>query len=146
MARRAETQTIDGVQFTVQQLPAMRSMKLMHKLAKALGPAMLKAVGSGGSLKELNLGNAGDAAQMLFEKFSADDFEALIRELLETALVTRGGSQIPLMPVFDDEMCGKPDTVLKLLRFALSVNYQSFWKGLSASVAALVPQVSPSAT
>lgn len=128
MARATQSQDIDGTVFAVTQLPAMRSMRLMHRLAKAVGPAMLKAVGGKAvSLKELDLASVGDAAQMVFETFSENDFEALIRELLEGATVDHEGRTIPLMPVFDLVLAGKVGTILKLLKFALEVNYGSFF-------------------
>lgn len=138
MARATQSQDIDGTMFAVSQLPAMRSMRLMHRLAKAVGPALLKAAGGKAvSLKELDLSNAGEAAQMLFETFSENDFETLIRELLESATVEHEGRTIPLMPVFDVVMAGKPGTILKLLKFALEVNYGSFFGGFLGSVGQL---------
>lgn len=134
MARQTQEKEIDGFRFSVQQLPGMRSLRLMHKLAKALGPGVLKALsgapegaGGGVSLGNLDLGNLADGLSLLFDKFSADDFEAVVRELFETATVTENGNTFPMMQVFDNTFAGRPDVVLKAVQFALEVNYKSFF-------------------
>ncbi len=144
MSRKSESKGIDGIEFTVTQLPAMRSMKLMHKLARALGPAMAKAAGAGTQLGQQDIASFGEAAQAAFDRFSAEDLEALIKELFETATMTLDGNTVPIMPVFNDALAGKPGTILKALQFALEVNYSDFLGGLLASVGALKGPAKPS--
>lgn len=125
--RESRSQDIDGLTFTVTQLPAMRSVLLLHKLAKAAGPGILKALGGGGLLQQ-DVGGLSDAVASAFDRFSGADLESLVRELFETTTVTLPeGRTAPLMPVFNEVLAGKPGTVLKALRFALSVNYSDFW-------------------
>jgi hypothetical protein len=142
--RETKSQEIDGITFHVQQLPAMRAMKLMHKLVKAVGPAMLKALGEDpaaakAGLASMNVSALAEGASILFENFSDADLEALIRTLFETAFVTVDGQKMQLMPVFDDKLSGRPGTVLKGLKFALEVNYSDFFGEFLAGVGALRP-------
>lgn len=143
MARESKTAEIDGYVFTVQQLPAMRSMKLMHKLAKAVGPAMLKALGSE-FLNKMNLGvmqvgALSEGMQLLFEAFSETDLEQLVKTLFETAKLECEGQTFPMMAVFDEKLAGRLGTIMKAVKFALEVNYSDFFGGLLAGVAALSP-------
>lgn len=139
--RESKTEEIDGIKVTVQQMPVKRSIKLMHKLARAGVPAMLKAIGSakledlaaeaGGSvtaalLGALDLSNFGEAAAMLFEKFSEQDLDQCMSELLENAIVeTADGKTLPALKALDIVITS-PFTVVKLLGLALEVNYGDF--------------------
>lgn len=149
--REQKERTIDGVTIRVQQLPAMRSVKLMHRLGRAIGPAMLQAL-AGADVKstkdfanaKINMGAIGDAIGSAFDRFSEDDLERLTRELFETATVTDKGKEFPMMSVFDNVFAGKPGTVLKAIKFALEVNYQDFFGVLLESVGQLAASPSPS--
>ena len=128
-----------GLSAVLRDSPSLVSVQLAScgLESRHLLPLVAEIQSSPIRLKELDLSNAGEAAQMLFETFSENDFEALIRELLESATVEHEGHTIPLMPVFDVVMAGKPGTILKLLKFALEVNYGSFFGGFLGSVGQL---------
>jgi hypothetical protein len=74
--REAKSIEIGGLTFSVQQLPAMRSMRLLHKLGATVGPALLKMAGGmkGTDLAKMELGGLGEAAAMLFDRLSAEQF------------------------------------------------------------------------
>lgn len=149
--RQTKEKEIDGIRFSVQQLPAMRGVLLMHKLARAVGPAMLKALSGAGdsqkgvSIASVDLGGIADSVGLVFDRFSASDLEALIKELFETATLTDGANTFPVMQVFDNVLAGKTSTIFKAIRFALEVNYQDFLGALAASVSALGASQSESA-
>ncbi len=146
MARKTESKDIDGITFTVTQLPAMRSVVLLHKLTKAAGPALLRTIGNFKDLKTLltsDVSSLADTVQGLFDRFSADDTVALIRELFETATMSVGGKALPIMPVFDEQLAGKPEVILQAVGFALGVNYASFLGGLRAKLSAAAAEASP---
>lgn len=139
--RASKSKEIDGLSFTVQQLPGKRGSRLWFKLVRLLAPAMAKALGTlkltGGAsalMQNLDLSNLGDAVGMLAEKLTPDEFEAIRDELLESATVTTGGNQFPLMTVYDDVMAGRVTTGLKVLQFAFEVNFGSFFEGFLAEV------------
>jgi len=124
--REAQTREIDGIPFTVQQLPAMRAAKLSHRLGSVVGPAIAK-IAAGAAKDELDLSQLGDAVQILFDRLPEKEFEALIKELLETAQVTINGQTAPLMPAFDAVFTGKISTLFKVLKFSLEVNFADFF-------------------
>jgi hypothetical protein len=137
--RSVQSRTIDGSTFTVQQLPAMQSVLLLHRLAKTMGGGLLKVLaGAGGGggpkvdLRALDVDSLIPAMESFFDRFSEADLERLLRQLLETATVQGKGGEMALLPVFDVELQGKPMTVFKLLAFALEVNYRDFFSALLA--------------
>ena len=130
MARERKLKVIgtgaDGdVELDVQQLPAMRSMRLLHRLTRALGPAFAAAAKGGGkmSLGDLDIGNLSDAANLFFDKFSEQDLEDVTRQLLEESLTSLGGKKLPTLSVLDQVYGGRPDLLLKAVAFALETNY-----------------------
>lgn len=143
--RESKSKDIDGLLLTVQQLPAMRSTLLMHKLGKAVGPALAKMVSGKGvtSLADMDLGGIADGVQMLFDRFSADDLSSLMKELFESSTLEVNGNTFPMMKVFDNEFAGKPGAVLTAIQFALEVNYGDFLGALLANAGKLMKAQSP---
>ncbi len=141
MARKTESRDIDGLGFSVTQLPGMRAQKMLPRLGKILGPAVAKLGGMAKGLGGLDVGALGDAAEALFSTLTPEEYESLTRELLETAQVTQEGKTAPLMRQYDDVMAGRVMTGVKLLAFALEVNFGDFLPVILASAnAARVPQ------
>lgn len=130
----AEEKMIDGARFVVTKLPAMRGFRTLNRLMRALGPALAAAAGAAGGLMEMNLGQLGSAVELLFEKLSDDEQEHLTRELLYAASAN-GKPLFGAEGCFDDEFAGKHDTLLKLIVFAIEVNYGSFTNALRRSIA-----------
>src|SRR6185295_19587028 len=139
--REIDSREIDGVTFRVQQLPVKRAIKLMHKLARAGVPALLKAVGGSDlkklSLSDLDLSSLGDAATMLFDRFSEQDLDQVMQELLEGATLEFEGKELPALKSLDVALRGKPLTLMKGLGFALEVNFGDFLPALLAAGGAL---------
>lgn len=152
--RESKTREIDGLSFTVQQMPVKRSIKLMHKLARAGVPALLKAVGTTkldglgetlglkSLLENLDLSNFGEAATMLFDKFSESDLDHAMAELFESATVEGEGKTLPVLKALD-VVISNPGTVLKALGFALEVNYGDFSGAFLAAAGTLQPKAAP---
>lgn len=152
MARLTKSKTIDGLTFTVTQLPGMRGALLSWRLGEVLGPALLRALSGVKDLDSLKpdklmetdvkdlgklLESTSAGVEQLMAKFRPADLEALIRELCDDATVTENGQEMPLMRVFDLVMAGRPATVFKLIQFALEVNFQDFFGGVLARVMAM---------
>ena len=141
-----QTKSIDGRTFTVAPLPAMRQYKLMTRLAKRLGPGLGPALGGlfpqlqqmkGVDLRKVDLAALLPALGALFDQLDPDEAEAVLKELLQTSLIDGK----PLLPVFDAELQGKMGTILKLLGFALEVNYGGFFGGLDGAGTGLLQQL-----
>lgn len=119
---------IDGNTFRVTQLPATRAVRLSHKLLSIVAPAMGYAASG---TKDGNVLDAdvdfGRAIQSLFDRLPTNEFEALLKELLQGALI----DDKPLMPQFDIVMQGRVLTVFKLAAFALEANFRDFFDALA---------------
>lgn len=136
--QKHETREIDGLRFTVQQLPARRGMKLLNHLIRIAGPGLAKAAGAlkGGDLAKLDLANIdfgalGEALKSIFDGLPDVEFDYVLDEMLAVTLL----NEAPLKPVFDAALQGRIGTVYKLLAFALEVNFRDFFGGLSGLTA-----------
>jgi hypothetical protein len=144
----SQTKTIGGRDYTVSQLPAMKAVKVLHRIGKALGPALARAFAAlggknaGANLLEIDLSgiDAGEFAEAiagLFRDLPEAELEKLIRDLLETCTVTdEEGKTGLLMKTFDVSMQGRMQDLFALLAFAFEVNFGNF----SAALAAFVPK------
>jgi len=125
--QRTETRVFDDLAITVQQLPAMRAVKLSRRLIQIAAPAVT-------ALKDLSADASvlGEAISNALAEFSEKDLEALIKDLLETATVEQEGKIAKVMPLFDELFRGKVFTLYKVLAFALEVNFADFFEPLRA--------------
>ena len=134
--KTTHSKVIDGIEFTIDQLPAMRALRLLNKLARLASPA-LGAIGAAfsqsKSVANMDLDALGRGASALLSSLSDDEMEAITRELLGSAIMRSGGKNVELLAVFDLEFRGKMGTVLKLLGFALEVNYGNFIEALKGA-------------
>lgn len=122
-----QTKTIDGHKFTVTQLPAMRGLRMFRRLGSAVAPAIARAVESAKAGGDLELASAASAVDLLFSKLTEDELEAITRELLSQSTM----DDMALFPSqFDLKLSGRIETVLKLLAFAVEVNYRGFFDAL----------------
>jgi hypothetical protein len=141
-----QAREIDGLAITVQPLPAMRAFKLLHKILKAVAPSAAKALASG-DLKNISFGSLSEAAEILFDRLSEEDLAAVTRQLLDMAFVTSEGEQRParngdvLHAAFD----GRMGALIKVIGFALEVNYGDFLAVLKSAAKKLPAKGSPSA-
>jgi len=126
MAIQSKTETIDGLEFTTTQLPAMDSFNLLAKLTKLLAPILEGADGLsldselselapllGGALSQLEDGGASKLALEVLGNTSVIVNDAIVG--LNTAE--------KINAVFG----GRLLTMLKAMGFALKVNYADFF-------------------
>lgn len=123
-----KTKEIDGISFTVRQLPAMKSLRMLNRLTRTIGPALTALGATGG----LSLDSVGEALAKLGDKLSDAEAESIARELLSDATFqpADGSPGGELLPRIDLALQGKPETLLKLLAFALEANYGNFFDAL----------------
>lgn len=130
-----QSKVIGGTTFEVQQHPARRAMRLLPRLGKLIGPlaGTAKAAASAGGLGEIDPDVLARLVGSLFDALSPDEFDALLGELLSfTAIVEPDGRKMPLWPVFDSRMQGRPEDVLVLAAFSVQVNFGGFFDALRA--------------
>lgn len=131
----AKTKDIDGFKVTVTTLTAMRSLKLMHRLIKAVGPGLLKSlsgVASKGkvSIGDLDVGSLADGAQAILDRLSENDLEDTVKTLFETALLERSGKSQQFMSSYEMAYAGNMPALLKTIQFGLEANYGNFFDAL----------------
>ena len=140
--RATETKTIGGHAFTVTQLGATKGVLLLNRLIRIAGPATGKLVEAvdlkGGTrikLEDVQIDKLFAALSILSERLSDSELQSIMETLLAES--TMDGQ--PLWGAqFDVLLGGQFPTVLKLLAFALSVNYRGFFgSGGLASFAAM---------
>jgi len=146
MSLETKSTDIGGVAYQVTQLPAMRGLKLLNRLGRALGPALADLLGGAESLSsiaQMDLGALGVSVRALFDRLTEDELQFFTATLLENARVTINGQVGPLMPVFDLHFAGQYENLFRLLWFALETNYGNFSGGLVGRLVALRGQASP---
>ena len=135
MAKTTQIKTIDSIEYSIDQLGGMKGLRLFNRLLRLCAPALGsigKALADRKSLADMDLDSVGKAVSAMLVSLTDDDLESLTRELLGSCTFDREGKRIELMSpgVFDLEMRGKVGTILKLLSFALEVNYGNFFEAL----------------
>lgn len=139
--RSEELALSEGRVIKVTQLPAMRAVKLAARIGKLVGPALAAAMDKGA---DANV-DVGVVARVLFDRIDPDELEKLLRELFATT--TRGdgsGRTVPLNDVFDFEFAGDGlADLLKVVQFALGVQFGTFGSALRAVGSAVMPKTAP---
>jgi hypothetical protein len=140
--REPQDKSIEGLLVSVQPLPAMRALKLGHKIGKAAFPALAKALADGGGFKMESLA---EGAEMLFDRLSEEDLVTITKQLLEMAWITdTDGNKRPAQGYVDLELAGRVSTLVKIIGFALEVNYGDFLAVLKSARAKVEASVSKS--
>ena len=130
--RNTETLSVEcyygDADVTLQAVGGLRAGKLLVKLSRILSPA----------LGELSLGEAGvpAAAAKLFENLSEGEFESLLKDFLDGAVVRYSDAdgrpqERVLWPVINDLFQGTSLSLIPLLAAALKLNYGNFSNALS---------------
>jgi hypothetical protein len=151
MATARQDRQIGQFLYTVQQLPATRSLRLLHRLGKVLGPGLTQAasLGSVGSLANADVGVIVSGIAGILQTSAEDEVVGIVRDLLGTTFVTQNGQMVELAPLMDLHFQGNLLDLFKVVAFALEVNYGDFFGGLlaggRAKLAAAAPSPNPSA-
>jgi hypothetical protein len=134
--RLTEEKLIDGNVYTITMLDGMRGWKVFVRLAKALAAGVgtldgikLSAIMDLSDLWDMDLAPLARALPEALGQLPEDEQEKVIRTLLEPALV----DGVPLLPKFATHFQGRTLTLIKVLGFALSVNYENFRAALVAN-------------
>lgn len=117
MAIKQKNVTVNGSEYMITQLGAIKGTRVLKEVTKLVGPAFAKlqtkdAAGQGGTL--------GDALGILFENLDNANIEGIIMELANT--VTKpNGSAI----TFDMEFAGEYDKLYLVLKEVMEFNFGS---------------------
>jgi len=129
MARKQETFTLDGDEYSCVQLPARQGFTLYNRLVKALMPALRTLTGD----------KAGDSAAMdliasAIEGMPQELTDELVRVFGESCQVKHGDVFMKLTPDFTDQhFAGRYPHMLRWIFACLRVNYADFLAGIVGS-------------
>lgn len=130
----SQTKTIDGVEYSCQELPPKKALLLKYRLLKFVGKSFRKLVTTldidklkGSEETKLAKENLTEAAQILgdfFEKLEPEQAVTLLEEIVTQAKID--GRNLNL----DMDFQGNWDTAYKVAFFVLSVNFSKYFKKL----------------
>lgn len=128
-----ESRTIDGIQFTATQFPAVRGFTVLGKLVKTVGPALgtLASASGGDDLAALAPQLAGAlsgldpaaAASLMIEVLSC------VSAMTTDEQGRMRSAQLDSQAAIDRVFSGKMGTMFKVIGLALQVNYADFMVG-----------------
>lgn len=123
----SQQRTIDGIDFEVRPLPAMKSLETFPRITALLAPLLsdLGSLAKGAQADRLD--TIGKALASL-ARTDPKEVVALTKVLLDgSTITTADGKRQHLLPVIDDELATKMWTLFRLLAFAVEVNYRDFF-------------------
>lgn len=117
MAIKQKNVTVNGSEYLITQLGAIKGTRVLKEVTKLVGPAFAKlqtkdSVGQSGTL--------GDALGILFENLDNANIEGIIMELSNTVSKANGSAI-----VFDMEFAGEYDKLYLVLKEVLEFNFGS---------------------
>jgi hypothetical protein len=126
MGLKTETRTIDELEVSVTQLPAMRSLALLPRLSKLALPAFMKADDPAFMKADVII-----LVGELLAGLEPAEAQALVRDLNAGTTVQQDGKLKPLTSdqLIDSVFNGKVMTLLKVTMFAVEVNFADFFGG-----------------
>jgi hypothetical protein len=146
MARPVLEKTIDGVTYRVTLLGAQAGQAMSVKLLKLMGPSLASfidgtIVSKSDGFGSLALG-AADALRELTKSLTPESLKELADELARNTTVRVSADLEPrLIDIYDDHFAGHYDRLLGWLRFALEVNFRSFFAGSAVAREQLMQQL-----
>jgi hypothetical protein len=145
MAAVEQTKRVGDTSYKIAQFPATRANKYLVRLLKMFGPALgeLMSIDPKKTNDPEQIAKIGKAFQKLAETSNEDDFDALIKDLLELTFV----GNVCVRDDFDIRFQGKLGHMYQLLAQVCMVNYADFIGDLAAKYKqrqAVAGSVSPS--
>lgn len=140
-----QKKTIQGYTVTVGALPAWQSLEVLQQLSKMIGPAVARlGTAAGASSLDTPEGNAqalaglGDAITGALTALKPGELVALSKQLLSQTLVltpdSTEGKEVPILKVFDQVFQGQILLALKIITFAIEVNFGDFFAALKPAL------------
>ena len=135
--RNEDTLSVEGMAFTVRQLPVRRGHAVVFRLVKALGPMLMGLTPKDEQSKlgvDLSDTSMAEALQALRE----EDYEYVLQAMIDCTTVSiDGGPQVSLSSVYDAAFVGRWSQWLTWLGFALRTNFRSFFSGPTSPLSVL---------
>ena len=126
--------------FRVQQLPARKAIKLLHRLARYASPAIARLRGPSLLKADLTQVAIGAAFDAVMQNITDEDMTDLTERMMEGVTV----GNVPLSGVFDIVFQGETKNVFKLWKFVLETNFHDFFGDLRTAMSLVPDPVNPS--
>ena len=123
-----KTVTIDGHIYEIGMLPAEKSLDVLERLARLLGPGLKGIIEHGGDEKLL----AGQALMALLTCSQPGSLTPLVKDLLSSTTLQGSLGAGPVSAVFTTHFTGRTLSALRLAIEAAKVNYADFFAALGA--------------
>jgi hypothetical protein len=137
--REPQSKTIEGVEYVVTPLGASEGLKVITMLARMVGPVLGPALAGMKSLKD-----ASQAIGGMVEQLNDNDIDAVCRAMAKSTVVKKSAKQQPqLSSIFDLHFQGEYFAMFLWLRFALEVNFESFFHKTQEALATADPESDP---
>lgn len=143
-----QTETIDGVRFSVVPLSSKRARRLFVRLARALGPALAVMLDGAPSLAALVArlsagGGLADAVAKLCTSLEAEDLDAAFAEMVDTVQFSHDGAAWPYLNAANQEELfrGRMLLSLRLLAFFVQAQFRDFADALTQPHGGAAPAV-----
>lgn len=135
---KRETRAIDGLDFTVVQHGARRSLRLDARIMRQLGPGLADML-TGARVSRDDLAAMVRGLVPLFGNLTDDDADALVSEILAFTSVVVDGCNLEMSKPahFEQAFSGRRMTLWKAVGFALEVNYRDFFDAAMTAVASI---------
>lgn len=117
MAIKQKNITVNGSEYLITQLGALKGTRVLKEITKLVGPAFAKIQTRGDDGQS---GTLGDALGVLFENLDNANVEGMIMELANTVTKANGSAII-----FDMEFAGEYDKLYHVLKEVLEFNFGS---------------------
>lgn len=145
---------IDGFDVRTSQHPARAAARLLAKVGRSIGPALgaLRGVKlDGAKLGDFDVAALGPALSALFESMKDTDLDALIADVLShTTIVMPNDAgkmhvyDLSNADIIDAAFTGNLPLMMKVIKFALGVNFASFFPASVRDAAPVKAAESPS--
>ena len=131
--QRTKDFELDGMQYKSTQYGATKGIKLLTKLSKLFAkPIAVLSVGGGLDAK-LTPDLIGSALDGVLTELNEDEFDLLIKRVLETTQTQNNDTWVPITGnYFDVHFAGKYGHMFKLLKEVLGFQYNDFLSGITS--------------
>lgn len=159
MERKTETRQFGDDYFKVTALKARQSNRLLERLVNLSGPMLGNAAAGLGTkatkaaIGDLSPDALGKAITGLCGRFDGEQINDLIEALQESIMYqtpelhAMGAEHwVPSKDIWDDRFAGRLGEQLRVLAFALEVNYADFFGGFGGIVGAAKAALTPTET
>lgn len=138
MNRETKITKIDGHAVRVTPHKATDAMKLMLRCGRVIGPGLIKLVtNANGDVKDLQLTDVSPALAAVFAQLDDDSVDVLLADVFKHTSITLPEGKAGKLKMYDLSQASEVDNaftgrvfmLLKVFKYALEVNFGSFFEG-----------------